>query len=147
MNCIVCGKILQGKQTKYCSQKCKARLFRTTPHGKEYERMKQYKRNKYVKKPGDTWDRWGDKSPNWKGGRSKDHMHYRRKFVKENPEKIKAQSIVLTAVRNGTLVKEPCKICGKGKVDSHHKDYTKPLEVVWLCRKHHNRANLKLIDV
>ena len=31
-----------------------------------------------------------------------------------------------------------CDVCGSDKsVDAHHEDYTKPLEVDWLCRKCH----------
>lgn len=48
------------------------------------------------------------------------------------------------ATRLGLLVKKPCEICGMLKVDAHHDDYTKPLEVRWLCRKHHNEHHRKL---
>ena len=31
----------------------------------------------------------------------------------------------------------PCCVCGEIKVEAHHADYSKPLEVIWFCRKHH----------
>jgi hypothetical protein len=31
----------------------------------------------------------------------------------------------------------PCVVCGNPKTDGHHEDYSKVLDVVWLCRKHH----------
>ncbi len=35
-------------------------------------------------------------------------------------------------------VKEPCFFCGEEKgVERHHPDYTKPREIVWLCKEHH----------
>jgi len=40
-------------------------------------------------------------------------------------------------MRAGQLKRQPCIICGAEQVDAHHVDYLKPLEVVWLCRKHH----------
>lgn len=40
-------------------------------------------------------------------------------------------------VKIGRVIKLPCEICGEIKVDGHHDDYGKPLEVKWLCRKHH----------
>ncbi len=51
--------------------------------------------------------------------------------------KIAAQSLTSKAIRKGTLIKEPCEVCGKLKVDAHHDDYEKPLDVRWLCRSHH----------
>jgi hypothetical protein len=134
---MVCGKVLGGRQKKYCSFKCNMKHYNSTPSRKSREQERQYRRNKYVKKPGDKVDRKGSKNPNWKGGISKDNMRYKRRFVKNNPEKVKAEQIASAARRRGFLIPEPCTICGALKVDAHHPDYSKPLEVVWLCRKHH----------
>jgi len=54
------------------------------------------------------------------------------------PERIRAKDVVGYAIRAGKLKRKPCDVCGTTKVDGHHEDYTKPLEVIWLCRKHHN---------
>lgn len=48
-----------------------------------------------------------------------------------------ARSLVSSALRRGILKKQPCEVCGKRVVDAHHDDYTKPLEVRWLCRTCH----------
>lgn len=45
---------------------------------------------------------------------------------------------VLTALRNGSLQKMPCEKCGKEKTQAHHDDYSKPLDIRWLCSKHHS---------
>lgn len=37
---------------------------------------------------------------------------------------------------NGVLVRQPCEVCGS-KAQAHHNDYSKPLEVRWLCPLHH----------
>jgi uncharacterized Zn finger protein (UPF0148 family) len=60
-----------------------------------------------------------------------------RKWIKENPEKYRAHIAVFGALRSGKLVRQPCEVCGNPKVETHHDDYTKPLEVRWLCRTHH----------
>lgn len=41
------------------------------------------------------------------------------------------------AIKRGILTRQPCEECGLEKVDAHHEDYSKPLEVRWLCRAHH----------
>lgn len=66
-----------------------------------------------------------------------------KKWRENNPEKTKAQRIVFMAVRNKSLKKQPCKICGQIKAECHHEDYSKPLEVIWLCKKHHMEMDIK----
>lgn len=53
------------------------------------------------------------------------------------PDKNKARQKVCYAKRRGKLVEQPCEICGALKVMAHHEDYSKPLDVIWLCPKHH----------
>ena len=42
------------------------------------------------------------------------------------------------AIRDGLLTKRDCEICGR-KSQAHHDDYTKPLDVRWLCFYHHRK--------
>ena len=44
---------------------------------------------------------------------------------------------VRLALDDGIIKKQPCEVCGLLDVEAHHDDYSKPLEVRWLCRKHH----------
>ena len=53
----------------------------------------------------------------------------------------KARQAMASAIEKGTLVPGPCAKCGKAKVHGHHMDYTKPLDVVWLCSRHHADAH------
>lgn len=55
---------------------------------------------------------------------------------RRHPERESARRAVHSAVRRGDLVKAPCH-CGEIKVEGHHPNYSKPLEVIWLCRQHH----------
>ena len=59
----------------------------------------------------------------------------------KNPERVKAQRMVFSAIRNKTLTKRCCEKCGSEKSESHHEDYSKPLEIIWLCKKHHGEAD------
>lgn len=59
---------------------------------------------------------------------------------KKFPERKKAQSKVRWAIASGKLQKQPCFICGE-KAEAHHPDYSRPLDVVWLCSAHHKQAH------
>jgi hypothetical protein len=58
---------------------------------------------------------------------------------KRNPEKWKAHAALYYAVRSGKIVKSKvCDICDREiRTEAHHPDYSKPLEVMWLCRRCH----------
>lgn len=60
-----------------------------------------------------------------------------KRWQQANPEKRKAQTALNNAVRDGRVIKRPCEVCGNKKADGHHDDYSKPLQVRWLCHKHH----------
>jgi hypothetical protein len=56
---------------------------------------------------------------------------------RDHPEKYKARTAVSNAIRDKKLTKGPCEVCGSTeKVQAHHRDYSKPLEVSWRCVKH-----------
>jgi hypothetical protein len=52
--------------------------------------------------------------------------------------KVEMRRIANICIKQGVLIRQPCEVCGELKVDAHHDDYMKPLDVRWLCRKHHN---------
>lgn len=60
-----------------------------------------------------------------------------RSWRAKNPDKVSAHRKVFIEKRAGRLKSEPC-FCGENKTEAHHSDYSKPLEVTWLCKKHHN---------
>ena len=52
--------------------------------------------------------------------------------------KKKARNAVCIRVARGTMHPEPCAVCeSTSGACAHHNDYTKPLDVVWLCSEHH----------
>jgi len=69
----------------------------------------------------------------------------KRKYAARNPEKQKATCAVNNAVRDGRLQKLPCKNCGsKKRVHGHHDDYSKPLDVIWLCPRCHKEYHRQM---
>jgi hypothetical protein len=65
-----------------------------------------------------------------------------RRYNVKYPEKLRAVKAVELAINRGDLEKKPCSVCGSGlKIQAHHPDYSKPLDVVWLCDLHHKQAH------
>ncbi len=58
------------------------------------------------------------------------------RLQKRNPLRYKARYIITNAIRDGKLGRQPCDICGE-VAQAHHDDNSKPLEVRWLCFRHH----------
>jgi hypothetical protein len=55
----------------------------------------------------------------------------------QHPFKDAARKSLHKAVAAGEVKKSPCEVCGEVKSEAHHTDYNKPLDVMWVCRKHH----------
>ena len=62
-----------------------------------------------------------------------------RLYRANNPEKYAAHTALNNALRYGKIEKAPCMICGVvgNSVHGHHDNYSRPLDVVWLCAPHH----------
>lgn len=57
-------------------------------------------------------------------------------------EKTRARRILQAEVRAGRIVKGPCCECGTVvDIDAHHSDYSKPLDIEWLCRLCHAKRH------
>lgn len=67
---------------------------------------------------------------------------YRKKY----PERYRANSMVAFALKQGALSKQPCMHCGSTEVEAHHPDYSRPLDVVWLCPPAHKEIHLAYPD-
>ena len=69
---------------------------------------------------------------------NKGYMNKKKaEWYKKNPERSKVKDAVRYALKTGKLIKLPCFICGEMNVQGHHPDYSRPLDVVWLCKEHH----------
>jgi len=62
----------------------------------------------------------------------------RRRRSKLRPAKVAARNAINNAINQGRLVRGSCEICGNANAHGHHDDYSKPFEVRWLCRQHHD---------
>lgn len=68
-------------------------------------------------------------------------------WIARHPAKRSAHIIVGNALRDGKLRKAPCEVCGHLTVEAHHDDYSKPLEVRWLCKIHHDEHHMRERDI
>ena len=60
--------------------------------------------------------------------------------------KARASPKVAQAIKIGTLTKpSQCSNCpSTGRIEGHHNDYYKPLEVIWLCIPCHNQIHKEI---
>lgn len=66
-------------------------------------------------------------------------------WLQRNKDRRAAHVLLGSAIKSGTVSKLPCAVCGSQKrVHGHHDDYTKPLDVRWLCPKHHAEHHRKM---
>lgn len=114
----------------YVSHKEHRREYNIKWRSENPDKVREYKRRDYEKH----------------GERRRETMlDYERK----NPEKVRernnrwrdktgdAMNKVRQAIKVGKLIPAPCEWCGAEKVEAHHCDYNKPLDVMWLCKKCH----------
>jgi hypothetical protein len=130
--CIECGinksvtefyahQMMRDGTVNVCKTCHKARMKRrrlTDPRVQEYDRLRYQQPGRKAATRKST-HRWNDKHP----------LAY------------KAHYTVSNAIRDGRLIKQPCTICGEEKVHAHHRDYSKPLDVTWLCVTCHQRIH------
>lgn len=66
------------------------------------------------------------------------------RYRSKNPDKYNAHKLVTSAVACGRLLpKNACELCGVVcKTEGHHADYSRPLDVIWLCKKCHSSVHV-----
>lgn len=89
----------------------------------------------------------------WKRRKSKVSQYVanrtaRKRHSTRYPEKVAAREAMHRALKSGILKRLPCAVCGithgtiredgtKVRVEGHHADYSKPLDVTFYCGDHH----------
>ena len=128
--CSICGKAKPADE-----------FYPTRPQCKECkkERSRRWAKEN-VEKKRSSRRRWREE--NVEKARAHGREEYRRKRQRGtvppgDPAKKKAQSMASSLPRPSH-----CSKCGtEGPVDGHHEDYSRPLDVIWLCRRCHSRQH------
>jgi len=94
-----------------------------------------YQKKYYTDNKGEILKRCKEYASTVKGKEVMAHAY--KKWVDENPIKAKARNTVFLAIKRGDLKRHPCGVCGDIKSHGHHADYSRPLDVIWLCSQHH----------
>lgn len=131
--CIKCGADKELEEFYKVSSKGN-KLLRAT-----CKRCMNLKSNKYQKTPHgrNSTNKASSKYRRTKKGKEVDSKRYWNA-----PEKVRARANLKYHLDKGHIQKEPC-FCGETKVEGHHEDYSKPLDVEWLCKKHHTEKERK----
>lgn len=79
-----------------------------------------------------------------KGASKESQKKGRIAWEEKNKHKKYAQGQVARAIKTGKIKKEPCSICGNTNSEAHHEDYSRPLYVIWFCKKHHAERHIQL---
>ena len=108
------SKVNKKKIARYCIEWYKENRIEALENGKKYSQTKVGKRNRYLA-----------------------ILRANKKY----PQKHKARYTLSYAVKTGKLARLACEKCGNFLSQAHHPDYSKPLEVWWLCMKHHRQAD------
>lgn len=87
-----------------------------------------------------------ERAPKYKDTPARQIRNMRAKY----PEKATARNILGAAVRDGRVIKpDACQECGilKSNLHGHHHDYSKPLDVRWLCTGCHGAVHRRENEV
>jgi transketolase len=108
-----------------------------------YERNPEHFRRKARRAYDSNKDEWNRRTKAWREANPEKAAEMGRRWREENREKRRAHYAVQAALRNGTLVR-PATCLSEGcdrTPHAHHADYSKPLEVEWLCARHHYKLH------
>jgi hypothetical protein len=127
--CAACGASFMTRfsRGKYCSAPCRLEGLRASI------RRCHYRRHDADPAGSNAKSRASRKTEGGRRTRYEQTLKSRQKF----PEKNRARWMVGKALQSGTLIKQPCACGATQHVHAHHADYSKPLDVEWLCDRCH----------
>lgn len=135
-------------QCKNCCAKADRRYRASHPEVSEQyresnrHRRREYDRRRYSEKR----EQINEKERRWRLKNRKRTLENQKSRRLQSPEKHRAREAVRLAERRGDLVRPTvCSQCQRSdaKIEAHHPDYSKPLNIQWLCVPCHRRRHAK----
>ena len=122
--------------------------YKTSPERREYlrkwtaknrEHIIEYKANWARNRPPEIKEQIRKKRSIWKKANRERLKKKNDEYREKNREKFYARYKIMYAVRCKKIIPPAeCQRChGKCKTQAHHPDYSKPMEVIWLCAPCH----------
>lgn len=95
-----------------------------------------------------AYDSMRNSQENRKRPDDRDAREYKSRWREKNQHAIECHTAVRSAIKDGILTKpNSCTNCFQEfeprKIHAHHPDYSKPLNVVWLCHRCHSHEHKK----
>lgn len=124
-----------------CKECAKADVNKNRAENREY--YNEYDRNRFQH----DMERRSlqlDQMREWAKNNPEKLAEIKAQWKSRNPEKTQCHTVMNNALRNGKVIKsQSCQSCGttEAKIHGHHPDYSKPLEVMWLCASCHARQH------
>lgn len=92
----------------------------------------------------DNHDKFSSYLKKWRLSNPEYFKEYQKSYREKDgvKQKIKARSVVNSHLRNGRIVREICSFTECEEIGhAHHDNYSRPLDIVWVCRKHHENLH------
>ena len=107
------------------------------------DKRKEYGRKRNAFPHRVRWQKHYQQTLVGKAARKMATARWRQKF----PRKYLTYIITHNAIRDNRLNKRPCEICGETLVQAHHDNYSKPLDVLWFCVRHHREKHVHMREM
>ena len=138
MICSKCKRELPEKSFNWADRKAKKRQTICRECFSEYNR-ERYRKNK---------DRIRENIRRYRAENPTKVLASRIKTCAKNPTHYNANKVIEQAIIAGKTAKpDHCSICGcssdEHRIEAHHEDYSKPLEIVWCCTPCHRALDMR----
>lgn len=136
-----CKECMKEYENKNLDQERKREL-RKKYRENNRERIRQQDREAYANDP-EKYRAKARKSQKKYFQSPKGREKYKLQSIKlrqKYPEKARARSLLSNAICDGLIIRPTqCSLClsSNGMIEAHHPDYSKPFEVVWVCKSCH----------
>jgi|SRR6185503_9282538 len=137
--CARCKEVKEYLKGTYCN-KCKSAI-RYLRAGKCPCGADRLPNSDYCRECKNRNGREWQKTQQWT---EEDRLKFQQRYRSDEifRTKSKARRNANYAKQTGKLERKPCEGCGSSVgVEMHHKDYTRALDVVWLCNECHDRLH------